>query len=258
MGLSASQARFLQLTARRSNIEYEAQQISQHRLQLADKLEMASTEYQNKTSNRKMVFRFNDGNQINNIDVTYQNYKSYMNQQLEGINTVHQKYYLVSSSGNKIVVANAEERDKMIAGVSAPKDKNGEYREKVLTAEDFIIADNLEDVDAFQLSVQNGDYYFATMNEIEFDDNNNPVVTFNTESWDTLGGGVISEEYDKTDDAEAEAKFKTEQTKIQKQDKMLELRLTQLESERNAIQTEIDSVSKVIGDNIDQTFKTFS
>lgn len=258
MGLSASQARFLQLTARRSNIEYEAQQISQQRLQLADKLEMASTEYQNKTSNKKMVFRFNNGSEINHIDVTYQNYKSYMNQQLEGISSTHQKYYLVSSSGNKIVVANTEERDKMIASVSAPSDKNGEYRDKVLTAEDFIIADNLDDVDNFQRSIQNGDYYFATMNEIEFDENNNPIIAFNTESWDTMGGGVISEDYDKTDDAEAEAKFKTQQTKIQKQDKMLELRLTQLESERNAIQTEIESVSKVIGDNITQTFKTFS
>ena len=36
MGLAASQARFLQLTARRSNIEYEGQQINQQRLALAN------------------------------------------------------------------------------------------------------------------------------------------------------------------------------------------------------------------------------
>ncbi len=36
MGLAASQARFLQLTARRSNIEYQGQQINQERLALAN------------------------------------------------------------------------------------------------------------------------------------------------------------------------------------------------------------------------------
>jgi len=36
MGLAASQARFLQLTARRSNIEYQGQQINQQRLALAN------------------------------------------------------------------------------------------------------------------------------------------------------------------------------------------------------------------------------
>ena len=54
MGLSASQARFLELTARKSNIEYQAQQINFQRLQLSDKLEDAAREYQEKTSNRKI------------------------------------------------------------------------------------------------------------------------------------------------------------------------------------------------------------
>ena len=46
MGLSASQARFLQLTARRSDLEYETQQINFQRLQLSQKLTDASTKYQ--------------------------------------------------------------------------------------------------------------------------------------------------------------------------------------------------------------------
>ena len=36
MGMAASQARFLQLTARRTNIEYQGQQINQSRLALAN------------------------------------------------------------------------------------------------------------------------------------------------------------------------------------------------------------------------------
>ena len=79
MGLSASQARFLQLTARRSDIEYEAQQINFQRLQLADKLSDASRKYQDATTNRKMVFSYNTGSEIQKVDVTYANYKNYMN-----------------------------------------------------------------------------------------------------------------------------------------------------------------------------------
>jgi hypothetical protein len=44
---------------------------------------------------------------------------------------------------------------------------------------------------------------------------------------------------------------------IQTQDKNLELRLKQLDTEQNAIQTEMDAVSKVIQKNVESTFKTF-
>lgn len=44
---------------------------------------------------------------------------------------------------------------------------------------------------------------------------------------------------------------------IQEEDKNLELRLKQLDTEQNAIQTEMDAVSKVIEKNTESTFKTF-
>ena len=97
MGLSASQARFLELTARRSNIEYQAQQINFQRLQLSDKMSAASSDYQDKTSNRKLVYSFNNGDGITQVDVTYQNYKNYMNQQMEGLTTAQDKLFLVYS-----------------------------------------------------------------------------------------------------------------------------------------------------------------
>lgn len=52
-----------------------------------------------------------------------------------------------------------------------------------------------------------------------------------------------------------EINAKTE--KIQQQDKMLELKLRQLDTEQKALQTEMDSVKKVIEKNIESTFKTF-
>ena len=44
---------------------------------------------------------------------------------------------------------------------------------------------------------------------------------------------------------------------IQQQDLQLELRLKQLDTERNALQVEIDAVQGVIKKNVDSTFKTF-
>lgn len=54
MGLSASQARFLTLTARKSDLEYRAQQISNSRLVLSKQLEEIATEYTNAQSNRNL------------------------------------------------------------------------------------------------------------------------------------------------------------------------------------------------------------
>ena len=44
---------------------------------------------------------------------------------------------------------------------------------------------------------------------------------------------------------------------IQKEDRTLELRLKQLDTEQNALSVEMDAVKKVIKDNVDKTFKTF-
>ncbi len=54
MGLSASQGRMLLLTARKSDLEFRAQQISQKRLVLSQQLEEISNEYEEATSNRQM------------------------------------------------------------------------------------------------------------------------------------------------------------------------------------------------------------
>ena len=44
---------------------------------------------------------------------------------------------------------------------------------------------------------------------------------------------------------------------VQAQDKNLELRLKQLDTEHNAVQTEMDAVEKVIQKNTESSFKTF-
>ena len=44
---------------------------------------------------------------------------------------------------------------------------------------------------------------------------------------------------------------------IHQQDRQLELRLKQLDTEQNALATEIDAVKKVVDDNVEKSFKTF-
>lgn len=302
MGLSASQARFLQLTARRSNIEYETQQINFQRLQLSNQLADASKKYQDEISNRKMMFTYNDGSGTQKVELSYTNYKNYMNQQLEGLNTAHEKFYLVSSSGNKVVVGSQEEMQKMIemgkgtpiskktideakaryeAAIAAgenpsdsdkryanmdlsdytlevTKDEDGNTYENYVkyqfSEKDFLIASDLDDVTNFQMAIENGTYFFARFKQ----NSETGKQELRTEGWETLGGGAIIEELDKSDDAEAEAKYQTLQDRIQAQDKKLELQIDQLETDRNAIQTEIDSVKNVIKDNVEKTFNSLS
>ena len=45
---------------------------------------------------------------------------------------------------------------------------------------------------------------------------------------------------------------------IQQQDRTLELRLKQLDTEQDALNTELEAVQKVIQTNVEATFKTFA
>jgi hypothetical protein len=45
---------------------------------------------------------------------------------------------------------------------------------------------------------------------------------------------------------------------LQSMDKALELHLKRVDTQRDAVQTEVDAVRKVIGKNIEMSFKTFS
>jgi len=67
----------------------------------------------------------------------------------------------------------------------------------------------------------------------------------------------IQEKSDDTDMARAEANYNTSTAEIQIKDKKFDLELTNIETEHTAVQTEVDSVKKVIDKNIDRSFKMF-
>ena len=216
--------------------------------------------------------------------------------------------FLVSSSGDKIIVANEEDMKKIIdnnkteykgtreeilaakeefalaeqegrtvsprikalANIELPEvevvddenseDETAETKEVKeysiivdnFTPADFAIVSDLDNPDNFQKAISEGVYFFATYGVQDGEEK----ARFRTYSVDEMS--FVYSEYDKSDDAAAQAEYDKTMNQIQVKDKKLELELQQLETERDAITTEMESVQKVIEDNIQSTFKAFS
>lgn len=89
-----------------------------------------------------------------------------------------------------------------------------------------------------------------------YDDNDEGKFKWRSVSWDATAN--ISDYYYDEDDDAAKAKYDRMQAQIQNQDKKLEIELNNIETERSAVTTEIESVQKVIDDNVQDSFKVFN
>lgn len=335
MGMAASQARFLGLTARKNNVEYEGQQINQQRTSLSnqsanyytDLLGMSVPVPPSVDNYTKTVYTFEDGVMTNEITA--------MIAQQDGSYTIS---YLSQWQDDYVPVA---------AATNVINKQNGTYfvgaqELRALGELDPDLADdaaaqsarqNEENAWAIQLKdkygvdadgwliryVKNSSTgedvpYFYKKTEIEkaskqVDENGNILSNINcyTIGSDTKtrevkavagvkverdssgrfvsisipnqdGSGTYSQ-YSLTtntmtdQDAYNDAMNEYEHEKylydqsieeinakieiVQTQDKNLELRLKQLDTEQKAIQTEIDAVGKVIEKNVESSFKTF-
>ena len=334
MGMAASQARFLMLTARLSNVEFEGQQINQARSELADKTARAAAEYEEAMTNRRLLFdplrqAYNDEN---NYEVfTYDSI-------VDSVENGGLGMRLVDANGKIIVPhlpagideAMAEANDYIVdekvydsnyleynlrnSGWNLQKpdtktktswteydlaqiyaDQNGITRDKIDTTSDHYknFRDNFKFDDIFKSEARLGmnlrlvnaegkevvaessqaqtkNYIVDTdLKDAHLKDVNltskgykmifgkiEKIVTgwFNAD-WRSAEG--VFDVLDKDDDGEAEAKYTRLRETYQAQDKKLELRQSQLNSEHNALQTEYDAVKKVIDKNVETTFKTF-
>lgn len=70
MGLAASQARFLAITARKANCEFQSMQIAQEKLSISRELDKATTEYQDSLNATKLVWD-TDGTGENAFNLNY-------------------------------------------------------------------------------------------------------------------------------------------------------------------------------------------
>ncbi|MBQ9246404.1 hypothetical protein IJ182_09080 [bacterium] len=80
--------------------------------------------------------------------------------------------------------------------------------------------------------------------------------SYNSFVWQ--GSNNIIEVYDEKAAAAAEAEYEADMADLNKRDKVLELRLEQVETEQGAVEKELESVKQVIDKNIEDSFKTFA
>jgi len=115
-------------------------------------------------------------------------------------------------------------------------------------------------------SKNNADFLEKNLREGNFmfvDFNMKNIVKFDESEWnkmlysDSRLTCFLSDVDDKTDDNEAQTLYDKRLKEFHHADKLMECELKRLETEHNALETEIESVQKVIKDNVEASFKTF-
>ncbi len=219
MGLSASQARLLNLTARMHDIEYKAQNLEAQKLQMANESTHVYKEYENALNKQKVQLKHigPDGS------------AEYQDATLNSI----------LAAGYQVIV----------------QDNQGGWTECTdageITAATGIQADALGKVETLRNMVEAG---FIVFKKPTKDANGNDTFTEVNIATDTS----LQEVQDETELKKAEAKYEADMRKIDAKDKKFDTDLAALEQERNAIKTEIDTLKTVAKDNVDRTFKLFS
>jgi len=329
MGMAASQARYLGLTARKTNVEYEGQQVNQARTALANQSantfnELLAMEVPTAPSTNDFTtiqYEYTDGfntETISNIqpysgDPDFNSLVTHyhMGNVYTGVeNKKANPQVSVDSSGSYRVGT------KTLTQLSSVTDPN--IMAQLKSEMDQIVADNPSANIASAYSgstatatdvyfwTNGGEHYFVCKVDLDTCIASSPTVENQSKLNNYIAKNISKKveytdkafvEYDdkgratsiKFEDSTAEysiatntitdenayedamnkyhydmqvyekkiADINAKTEKIQQQDRTLELRLRQLDTEQNALQTEMESVKKVIDKNIDATFKTF-
>ena len=305
MGMAASQARFLGLTARKTNTEYEGQQVNQQRTALANQssglfnqmltLKVPTPPDSNAYYTTQYTYTDNEGSakimsytpvtgtsdQYNLVVQKTVQENSFVN---KGTNT--KKVTSDSTSGQTVyyfgdaLLSGPASIDGYIDGSSTISKANYFYysvtdndtTKTVYLKESDILGNvgqtpTLKEYNIQQISrTKETPVFGATMQTdangrfclISTGSNSYPVTYSKVE--DTEAYNLAMREYtiskDNYDKSIADINAQTES--IQQQDRTLELRLKQLDTEQSALQTELEAVTKVIEKNVESTFKTFA
>ncbi len=283
MGLAASQARYLLLTARRSDLEYRAQMISQRKIALAMETEQVATAYTEALNNRHLMFTFtasaNDG-KTTTEELTYKSFTSDANAT---------KYRIIDPASGKIVCLDKSEATRYVnindyanfdghGNMTGWKDENAEANynnacEKFFN-ENMLKLGALSNTKYLQDALQAGTLAIEKQNVTitkipEVDANGDPVLnndgTQKTKdqhniSWESVvmsGMDDVSSELYTKDDNAAMAQYEHKSLLIQSQDKQLDVELKQVETQLEACKSEQESVGKMVKEKAGQDFKIF-
>lgn len=284
MGMSASQARLLSLTARLSDLELRAQEISNSKIRLADESQHASDNYTKALDKQLMSVYNSDSNAYEQAKVSnLVSYTSTLN-----TNSTNSKYRYITNMAGELIISNSdyakinnavtypdEVAYLQAMGVSSTSvststtttvdgvyyeasEASFQYYDKIWNSVktddcDLITNDKANDTEWLQNNISAGNIYMY-----EFDSTGGTLGTgsFENASW-TSGDSTMQEETDSTQTARAEAEYETTMANINSKDERFDLELKSIDTEHTAVQTEIDSVKKVIDKNIERSFKIF-
>lgn len=260
MGLAASQARLLLLTARKSDLEYRAQMICQRKTMLAMQTEELATNYSKALNNRKLYFTYtasqNDG-VTKEVFLTYDEFTSTQNAT---------QYRLVDARTNKIACKSLDEASNY---VTRTDDMSEEAYNKAVEdmKENMIVIPALKNSEYLQDAMQSGTLLVEELQgtpseKVETDaEGNQTVIQTTVLNWKRValsGMDDVSSKLYQDDDAAASATYEYQSLLVQNQDKQLDVELKQVETQQKACENEIESVKKVMDKNIESSFKCFT
>ena len=288
MGLAASQGRYLCLTARNSDLIYEGQQISQQRMALAQETQAVANKYNDAMSNTTMtcVVQGQEAQRLTFDLLTNQDLTQGLGMRLVDANgsvvipgvylevtqaateTSEAKTYKIASSQDFInrYMGNLDGDTKYELSLKSLSELSEYYNQNYpetgfstrfvdkstvsyINEKDRIVNDPfVTDPEYLQQMLEDGQYF------IQKEGPTGDVW----ENFSWQGSSFISQEYDRTDDAAAEAEYESAMVELQKKDKLLELRLEQVQTQQQAVEKEMESVKDVISKNIENSFKTFA
>lgn len=225
MGLSSSQGRFLMLTARKSNIELEIQQTTQAKLALANEQDNEALLWSNGMNIQHLYYDIDGSGSM-----------------MESMQRLTYQLVTKSASEGGLDMRVCDDYGRLVVPELPDPMPDG------MDIGDYVIEKNCTQADYFEERIKSGKW---TMQQY------NP---FGTEPWEDVsvaGSSFIYQGVDSKEFAIAENDYNETVRSLENIDKRFDMRIQYLTNEQKAIETEIDSVKKVIDKNIEETFKTF-
>lgn len=293
MGMSASQARLLSLTARMHDLEFQAQGLQYSKLDLVDLKDVVYDEYVEALDSTKMQMSVltADGNVYQDI--------TYTNMLMSQVNGRHSMYMLTNNKDQillpeqvagkiKVMPDSLEDFLKIVArnylysGRSDLSDtdlikqmrEDGNYNYwqsifyqisgyeddsgNIISGRGFcpISKENAADREWLEKAINSGEVrlYKMTMEESYF--NSNAVNIFAESSVAT--DPSLQEVTDNERIQKATVKYEQAIKDLDAKETKFDIQLAKIDQEHNALKTEYDSVKQIVSKNIDRSFKSFN
>lgn len=233
MGLSASQSRMLTLTARLSDLELKAQRTQEAKIRLAEQSTEASKEYMDALDAQRLKF---NNYSTGPVDATVRS---------------------ITESGQFRIADSIGRYFKCATEIDVAENSNLELGKwYVMNSDGKINNQKTEEFD--QKHAEDTEWLFE---QLQLANVFIQKYDMNKEVWEDYSytsSSIFTTEDDDTNVAQAEAKYEYTMSEIQQKDKKFDLELDNINTEHEAVKTEMDSVKGVISDNVQKSFNVFS